>query len=99
MSNATIQDLIKLEEHIDKRFDELITTLSTFADNVDRRFNEHDEEFRKLNQKYDHLVNTIDGFVGRIDKYETELAARDHKIDRLERWIEQLAKTTGVKLT
>ncbi len=99
MSNATVQDLVKLEERIDKRFDELITTLSTFADNVDRRFNEHDEEFRKLNQKYDHLVNTIDGFVGRIDKYETELAARDHKIDRLERWIEQLAKTTGVKLT
>lgn len=110
MSDVTTQDLVKLEERMDKRFDELQTTIlgamSEFANSVDGRFNtiekrldEHDEQFRILNSKYDHLINAIDGFIGRIDKYETELAARDHKIDRLERWIQQLATTSGVKLT
>jgi peptidoglycan hydrolase CwlO-like protein len=67
-------------------------------DRIERKLSEHDEEFRKLNKQYDHLLNTIDSFVGRIDKYETELSARDHKIDRLERWIEQIALKTNFKL-
>lgn len=86
-------------KYLDQRFDEVLTVMSQFAESVDKRFDDHDEEFRKLNKKYDHLLNTIDGFLGRIDKYETELAVRDHKIERLERWIEQIAKTTGVKLS
>lgn len=103
---ATKADLANLEKRIDKRFDDLIALLGQFANDVDGRFlkvekklAEHDKEFRKLNEKYDHLINTIDGFMGRIDTYETELAARDHKVERLERWIEQIAAKTGVKLT
>lgn len=105
--------LDKRFESIDNRFDELVALMSGFANDVGERFDAvdirftriearldvHDEEFRKLNQKYDHLITTIDGFVGRIDRYEVELAARDYKIDRLERWIEQLADKAGVKLT
>jgi hypothetical protein len=45
-----------------------------------------------------HYVTRIDGFVGRIDNYEIELAARDHKIERLERWIQQLAEKSKVEL-
>ena len=65
------------------------------------------EQFALVNEKLDEkasqssldkLTNTLDGFVARIDHYETELAARDHKIARLERWIEEIAKQTGVKL-
>lgn len=107
---ATKQDvqnvITEAVEKIDKRFDDLVAIISQFANDVDARFTsvdakltQHDEEFRKLNAKYDHLVNTIDGFIGRIDRYETELAARDHKIDRLERWIQQIADTNGIKLT
>lgn len=96
---ATKADLHNLEKAIDKRFDDLTALMSQFANDVQRKFEEHDDEFRKLNQKYDHLLNTIDGFIGRIDRYETELAARDHKIDRLERWIEQIANKTGVSLS
>ena len=90
---------------IDERFDELMSALSKFSDGVDVRFSKietklesHDEEFRKINAKYDHLVNSIDGFISRIDTYVTELAARDHKIARLERWIEDIAKKTGVPM-
>lgn len=44
-------------------------------------------------------MNTIDGFISRIDRYETELIARDHEIARLKRWITEIAEKTGVKLT
>jgi len=39
-------------------------------DNVNKTLDRFDE-------KYDHLITVIDGFISRIDKYETEIAARD----------------------
>ncbi len=103
---VTKTDLSNLEERLDKRFDDLASLMSGFANDTEARFNkidlklaEHDEEFKKINAKYDHLINTIDGFIGRIDNYETELAARDHKIERLERWIQEIATKTEIKLT
>lgn len=57
---VTKSDLNNLEERLDKRFDDLTTLMSQFANDVDDRFNkiefkfaEYDEEFRKLNNKYD----------------------------------------------
>lgn len=94
---ATKQDLKTLEDKIDKRFDDLAEILNVFANDVNKKFEAQDAELRKLNDKYDHLVNTIDGFLARIDHYETELAARDAEIARLRVWIEAIAKKTGVK--
>jgi chromosome segregation ATPase len=93
---ATKQDLKSLEDKIDKRFDDLAEILNIFANDVNKKFEQQDAELRKLNQKYDHLVNTIDGFLARIDHYETELAARDAEIARLRTWVEAIAKKTGV---
>lgn len=109
---ASKDDLKNLENKIDKRFDDLTQILGKFANDVNDRFDglesriikvetkqlEHDKEFVILNNNYDRLLNTIDGFLARIDNYETEQAARDHKVDRLEKWIEIIAKETGVKL-
>lgn len=100
---ATKQDLKSLEDKLDKRFDDLAEILNIFANDVDTRFSKIedrldgvDSELRKLNETYDHLVNTIDGFLARIDHYETELAARDAEIARLRAWVEAIAKKTGV---
>ena len=105
LNTATKKDLGSLESRIESRFDELMSALSKFSDDVDVRFSKietklesHDDEFRKINDKYDHLVSSIDGFISRIDAYEIEIAARDHKIARLERWIEEIAKKTGVPM-
>ncbi len=122
-----MSDISKLEQKMDKRFDQMMKLLSDFANDVnarfdqqDARFDQHDARFdqhdinfarqesrfdkieerlTKLEESHNKLMNTIDGFIKRIDDYEVELAARDHKIDRLERWIEQIAQKTGVKLT
>ncbi|MES2971493.1 MAG: hypothetical protein V4702_04175 [Patescibacteria group bacterium] len=66
------------------------------------------EAFRsEMNQKFeqtasrssmDKLTNTIDGFIGRIDKYETELAARDAQFQRLLVWARKVSKKTGIPL-
>jgi predicted nucleic acid-binding Zn-ribbon protein len=98
-------NLVQLEGRIKGHFDDLTALMSKFATDVDIRFDrietkqlQHDVELCKLNKKYDHLVSTIDGFVGRIDRYETELSARDHKIERLERWIQQIATKNKITL-
>jgi archaellum component FlaC len=79
----------------DSRFDQQDARF----DQQDSRFDRIEERLDRLEASHDRLMNTIDGFVKRIDDYETELAARDHKIDRLERWIEQIAHKTGVTLS
>lgn len=62
---ATIDDLVHLEERMDSRFDELqtniLSAMNSFANDVNKRFSDHDEEFRKLNQKYDHLLTKTAG--------------------------------------
>jgi len=93
-------------DSIDKRFDEVLSAMSQFANDVNGQFSQVTNQFSKVNKEisglitsHDRLLNTIDGFIGRIDKYETELAARDHEIERLKRWINQIADKTGVELT
>ena len=106
-------DLAKLEKRMDKQFDDLTALMSKFADDVNARFDQQDARFDqqdarldriearldKLEASHSRLMDTIDGFIKRIDEYETELVARDHKIQRLERWIEQIAEKTGVELS
>ena len=52
----------------------------------------------QLEASHQQLVSTIDKFLKRLDDIETENAARDHQYARLERWVEQIAKQTGIKL-
>lgn len=76
----------------------ILDTMRFFMDTVSKKFEDYDGEFRQLNKKYDHLIMTMDGFISKLDKYEVELAARDSKINRLEKYIEALAKKAGVDL-
>jgi uncharacterized protein YdcH (DUF465 family) len=71
--------------------DEVIDLLKVFMKQVDGRFNE-------MEIKYNRLIDTIDGFIGRIDKYETELAARDAQFDRLIEWARKVSAKTGIPL-
>ena len=66
------------------------------------------EEFRsevntKLDQKasqdsMDRLLNTLDGFLKRLDDIETEQSARDLQFDRLLEWAREVSKKTGIPL-
>lgn len=81
-----------------KAVDDLSQIIQSFAQNVDERFDKLESEVADLNNKYDHLINTLDAFLKRLDNIEADNTARDAQLARLERWIEQVAAKTGVKL-
>lgn len=83
---------------VSKAVDDLSEIIQSFAQNVDERFNKVDSDTVDLNKKYGHLINTLDNFLKRLDDIETDNTARDAQLARLERWIEQVAAKTGVKL-
>ena len=60
-----------------KDIDEVIDIIKDFMGQVSQQFTGVNKRLDDLGQKYDHLITTIDGFIARIDRYETELAARD----------------------
>ncbi len=104
--NATKDDLAELGRSIEesisiqitKAVDDLSEVIGNFANQVDARFNKLEERMDKLEQSHQRLLATVDGFVGRIDKYETELAARDHQFERLLAWARKVSDKTGIPL-
>jgi len=66
------------------------------------------EEFRsevntKLDQKasqdsIERLIDTLDGFLKRLDDIETEQSARDAQFERLLDWAREVSKKTGIPL-
>lgn len=81
-----------------KDIDEVIDIIKTMMGQVSNQFTEIDGKLGTLDQKYDHLISTIDSFIGRIDKYETEIAARDSQFERLLAWAKKVSKQTGIAL-
>lgn len=78
--------------------DEVIGILKDFMGQVSDQHTGVNERLDKIDSKYDHLINTIDGFVGRIDKYETELLARDSQFERLLSGARKVSEKTGIPL-
>lgn len=92
---ATKQDV---EEIVGKAVDDLTEVIAQFASRVDERFNRLEERVERLEENFERLNNTLDAFLKRLDDVEKDNAARDHEIDRMKRWIKQIAQKTGVKL-
>ena len=67
---------------------------------VEKRFDKIDKRLDQTATKEDveHLQNTVVDFAAKLDTYAQEMAAMDHKIDRLEKYIQILAQKTGVDL-
>jgi archaellum component FlaC len=85
--------------------DEVIELLQGFTGQVSDEFVKVSDEFvevkrglAELDAKYDKLLNVIDGFISRIDKYELELAARDRQFARLLDWARKVSEKTGIPL-
>jgi len=87
-----------LESSLSKQTDELVNLIHVFMDQVDTRFKAVESEIVELKQSHNKLLNSIDGFISRIDKYETELAARDNQLEKLLAWARKVSKKTGIPL-
>ncbi len=78
--------------------DEVINIVKDFMAQVDIRFTHIESEISELKVSHYKLLNTIDSFISRIDKYETELAARDAQFERLLDWARKVSIKTGIPL-
>lgn len=94
-SYATKEDV---QEIVNKSVDDISQIVQSFAQNIDERFNKIEGEIAKISSSYDRLLATLDSFLKRLDDHEADNTARDAQVARLERWIEQIADKTGVKL-
>lgn len=88
MSNAATKDDI----------DEVLGLIRTFMQQVDNRFNKIEEDINQLKESHDRLLNTVDGFIARIDRYEAEQVARDQQFEKLLAWARKVSEKTGIPL-
>ena len=72
---------------------------------VDKKFaviNEEIGELRgdvgELKNNFNSLQIAVDGYAKKADSYFQEMVLLSHKVDRMERWVLQLAEKVGVQL-
>ncbi len=65
---------------------------------LDERFKNVDQQFEQQDEKTGRLTGAVDAYAKQVEIYQQESLARDAQMARLERWIEQVAQKTGVKL-
>lgn len=78
----TRDEFSKLYTYLEKRLGEIEKKLDDKASKAD----------------VDKLASAIDSYAKQAEMFMSELVALSHKVDRLERWITQIADKTGVKL-
>ena len=100
MNNYATKDELKevIESSLSKQTDKLVNLIHVFMDQVDTKFKAVESEIIELKESHNKLLNSIDGFIARIDKYETELAARDNQFEKLLTWARKVSEKTGIPL-
>lgn len=66
---------------------------------IEKRFNEVDKNFELVRSDIRENREAIAELAGQIRDYHEEMIMLGRKVDRLERWIHQIAKETGVTLS
>ena len=95
---VTKKDFAKLDEKLDRRFDETLALMETFMHQVDSRFNKLEERMDSFDEKLNKLTSTIDGFIKRLDEVDGEQTARDAQFERLLKWARKVSEKTGIPL-
>ena len=75
--------------------DDIRKLIEVFATKEDLK-----EAVKDLSTKKDvnDLLNAVDTYAKKADTYFQEMVALAHKVDRHEKWIQQIAEKLGVKL-
>jgi hypothetical protein len=77
------------------------------GDEFTKLYNYMQTEFKKINSTLEQtatkdelngLTGAVDAYAKKVDDYTQEMLMLAHKVDRLEKWINQIASKTGVKL-
>lgn len=101
------KDYSELIEYLDKKFAETVgqenfvdfrNEVNEKFDYIDKRFDETDRRLEAIEKRIDQLVNAVDRLAKAIEIYHHEQVALSAKVDRLEQWINQVAKHVGIEL-
>ena len=83
---------------VDEKFAGVYKKMDKGFANVDMKFNEVHKEIKELKESFSILQTAVDGYAKRADDYFQEMVMLSHKVDRVERWVLQLAEKVGVQL-
>jgi len=72
-------------------FSELIQYLDDKFSLVDKRLN-------NLDTNFNNLTNAVDAYAHKADAYFQEMVSLAHKVDRHEKWLQEIAEKLGIKL-
>ncbi len=89
--NELVEYLDKKFTTVDQRFDVVTKELMRFESDTEKRFSGLEESFRQLQ-------HSVDAYAAKADTYFMEMAALSNKVNRLEKWIEEIADKVGIKL-
>ena len=65
---------------------------------MEKRFDQTDARFDQQDQQIADLKGAVGELGGQLRDYHQEMIMLARKVDRMERWIHQIAKKTGVDL-
>ncbi len=78
-------------------FSELIQYLDEKFANIDGKL-DNLQENKADKSDINGLMTAIDAYAKKADTYFQEMVMLAHKVDRLEKWINQIAEKVGIKL-
>lgn len=55
-------------------------------------------DLEELRKDFARLESAVDAYAKKADDYFKEMVALSHKVDRHEKWIQQIAEKLGIKL-
>ncbi len=107
-------DFSELVEYLDKKFgkvDEKFGVVDEKLGVIDNKFGIVDERLARLEndvevikstmvtkEDFNNLQTAVDAYAKKADTYFQEMVMLAHKVDKLEKWIHQIAERVGIKL-
>jgi len=56
------------------------------------------QDIEELKKDFSNLQTSVDSYAKKADTYFQEMVMLAHKVDKLEKWIHQIAEKVGIKL-
>ena len=96
------KDLSELVQYLDGKFQETaskddLAKLSLRITNVTGMIGNL-QESKADKSDINNLLNAVDAYAKKADTYFQEMVMLSHKVDRHEKWLQQVAEKLGIKL-
>ena len=79
-------DYKELIEYLDEKFGKIETTLDSLVEN------------KADKSDVNTLTNAVDAYMKKADTYFQEMLVLSHRVDRMEKWMKEIAEKVGIEL-